>query len=215
MHLALTPEQKTSLSITLAAFLLIIIGLVISYSMSTPVLIAVAILAGAIGGLGHEFVQSGGTITFFKVKEDGVYLGSMAGIVIGAMAGLLFIRSFTPPVDVNILLVESLLAGLGFKGVAEAVGGQITPQGRESLVIENVNYDVSGSMLEVTLRNTGSITIKIQKIYVATRMFDRNEPVQPTDPYTTSVSVAGLSLTPETRKIRVVTSRGSEQERSF
>jgi len=215
MYLALTPEQKTSLSITLGAFLIIILGLVFAYSASPPVMIAVTILAGAIGGLGHEFVQSGGTISFFKVKDDGVYLGSMAGIVIGAIAGLLFIRSLTPPVDVNALLVESLLAGLGFKGIAEAIGGQITPQGRESFIIENVNYDSATSTVEVTVRNLGTVTINVQRIYVAKKMFDLSEPVQPSDPYTTSLSVAGIGLTPENRKVRVVTARGSEQQNSF
>lgn len=215
MQLGINPEQKTSLTITLGAFLVIIVGLVFSYSSSPPVTIAIAILAGAIGGLGHEFVQSGGTISFFKVKEDGVYLGSMAGIVIGAIAGLLFIRALAPPVDVNILLVESLLAGLGFKGVAEAIGGQISPQGRESYIIENIYLDSANSRLEVTIRNSGNITINIQKVYIASKTFDQNAPVQPSDPHTFVINVTGITFTPENRKVRVVTARGAEQERSF
>ena len=40
----------------------------------------------------HEFAQSGGRIIFFRREQDGLYLGSHAGVVMGATAGILVIR---------------------------------------------------------------------------------------------------------------------------
>jgi len=80
--------------------------------------------AGALGGIFHEFAQSGGTIAFYTVKSDGVYLGSLSGIVIGALAGLILFAGMSSQSD-QVLLVQSILAGVGFKGVSEALGGKV------------------------------------------------------------------------------------------
>lgn len=87
-----------------------------------------AATVGALGGLAHEFAQSGGKILFFSKKADGFYLGSVAGMVLGAVAGILVARVLfsDPPATMTAaqLSYEAFIAGLGLKGVAEAAGGQ-------------------------------------------------------------------------------------------
>ncbi len=103
-------------------------------SMAADNYIWLAISMGAIGGLVHEFFQSGGKILFFKPADDGVYLGSVAGMILGAVAGILYVRGelgnlTNPATDVNQqqLAIDLFLAGLGLKGVAEAAAGhQVT-----------------------------------------------------------------------------------------
>jgi hypothetical protein len=103
-------------------------------------------LAGAVGGLGglaHEFAQSGGKVRFFKKCEDGYYMGSVSGMFLGAIAGLLVVRglfevSSTEGVGsagsalsdrghVIQIWYEAFFAGLGLKGVTEALGGKAVP----------------------------------------------------------------------------------------
>ena len=88
-----------------------------------------AFSVGGLGGLAHEFVQSGGQILFVARKEDGIYLGSIAGVVLGAVAGILAVRGLaadpsTLKSGVLSLIFEVFMAGLALKGVAEAAGGQ-------------------------------------------------------------------------------------------
>ncbi len=88
------------------------------------------VLAASMGGLGgifHEIAQSGGRILFFQRNKDGVYLGSAAGIALGAVAGILVIKSNitggVPLVSTFDLLFNTFVAGLAFKGVTEAATG--------------------------------------------------------------------------------------------
>jgi len=90
-----------------------------------------AVAVGGLGGLAHEVAQSGGKILFFKREMDGMYLGSLAGVILGAVAGLLAVRGLivnpvAQPGAIQ-LIYESFLAGLALKGVAEAAGGQAVP----------------------------------------------------------------------------------------
>src|SRR5947208_1039292 len=72
---------------------LTLIAIIVAWiSVSTRNYILVAVSMGALGGLVHEFAQSGGKILFFKKQEDGFYLGSISGMVLGAVAGILVIR---------------------------------------------------------------------------------------------------------------------------
>ena len=102
-------------------------------------MIWLAVAVGGLGGVAHEFVQSRGKILFFKRAEDGIYLGTIAGVVLGAVAGLLAVQGIlihsappagaqtplpVPPTDAIQLIYTSFLAGLALKGVAEAAGGQ-------------------------------------------------------------------------------------------
>jgi hypothetical protein len=95
-------------------------------------------LAAAVGGLGglvHEFAQSGGRIVFFQQNRDGLYLGSLAGVVLGAVAGILVIRGHligsdpgaAPLGSVTQLSYECFFAGLALKGVSEAASGTVVP----------------------------------------------------------------------------------------
>lgn len=88
-------------------------------------LLVVAISVAAIGGFVHEIVQSGGSVAYPQSKADGLYLGSISGLVFGAVAGLLAVQSIDPNVPVGISFVSQMFfAGLALKGVAEAAGGQ-------------------------------------------------------------------------------------------
>lgn len=55
-------------------------------------IIWLGIAAGGIGGLVHEFGQSGGKLLFFKRAEDGVYLGALAGMFMGMVVGALAVQ---------------------------------------------------------------------------------------------------------------------------
>jgi hypothetical protein len=90
---------------------------------------------GGLGGLAHEIAQSGGKIMFFQKHQDGMYLGSLAGIVLGAVAGILVIRghliagSAGPTFSGGTIQLEYEIfsAGLALKGVTEAAGGKPVP----------------------------------------------------------------------------------------
>ena len=94
-------------------------------------IIWLGIAAGGIGGLAHEFGQSGGKILFFRRAADGIYLGAFAGMFMGMVAGALSVQGLfnqAPSTAQRPLAVEAFytafLAGLALKGFAEAVGGQ-------------------------------------------------------------------------------------------
>lgn len=95
-------------------------------------IIWLGIAAGGVGGLVHEFGQSGGKILFLKREEDGIYLGAFAGMFMGMIAGALSVQGLfnqtAATTTQSPLAVEALytafLAGLALKGFAEAVGGQ-------------------------------------------------------------------------------------------
>ena len=55
-------------------------------------IIWLGIAAGGIGGLVHEFGQSGGKLLFFEHEEDGIYLGALAGMFIDMVVGALAVQ---------------------------------------------------------------------------------------------------------------------------
>ncbi len=117
-------------SIAGTVVLTIIAIIVANTSIKTENYFLLAISMGALGGLLHEFAQSGGKILFFKKGEDGFYLGSVAGMVLGIIAAILMIKGRlsvleNPSMDVDVydLSIDFFLAGLGLKGVAEAASG--------------------------------------------------------------------------------------------
>lgn len=115
------------------------IGLAVLASLSAQRgwLIWLAVSVGGLGGLAHEIAQSGGKIFFFERKLDGIYIGTLAGAVLGAVAGLLAIRGLivNPEGQLNVtqLIYEAFIAGMAMKGVTEAAGGQAIPPGSESV----------------------------------------------------------------------------------
>ena len=86
----LTETERLSIILTLALTLIAII--VSSISIVTRNYFLLAISMGSIGGLVHEFVQSGGKILFIKKQDDGFYLGSISGMFLGSVAGVLVIK---------------------------------------------------------------------------------------------------------------------------
>ncbi|MDP3779277.1 MAG: hypothetical protein Q8R30_04520 [bacterium] len=122
---ALTHLERCSIitTIVLVPFLAILAGVSAHYQWW----LVLAASMGGLGGIAHEIAQSGGKILFFQRNKDGVYLGSAAGIVLGAVAGILIIRGYLPAdaplVSATQLSYEIFLAGLGFKGMAEAATG--------------------------------------------------------------------------------------------
>lgn len=86
---------------------------------------------GALGGIGHEFAQSGGRIVFIQRRGDGLYLGSLTGAVLGAVAGLLMIRGYLTPgipaIPYGQVAYETFTSGLALKGVVEALTDKPAP----------------------------------------------------------------------------------------
>lgn len=121
----LTDLERHSLRIVLLCMAACVAAAVVGSVFEWWLVLAVGM--GALGGLIHEIAQSGGKILFFQRHEDGLYLGAVAGIVLGAIAGMLMVRgSLASPAaaDAVELTYESLIAGLGLKGVIEAAGGR-------------------------------------------------------------------------------------------
>lgn len=84
-----------------------------------------AVCIGAIGGFVHEIAQTGGSIAYPVMKSDGVYLGAVSGLLFGGIAGLLAVQNIPAGTTIGpSTLIQTFFAGLGLKGVAEAVGGQ-------------------------------------------------------------------------------------------
>jgi hypothetical protein len=130
-------------------------------SHSSGWIIWLGLAAGGLGGILHEFAQSGGKLLLTKREADGIYLGSLTGMLLGMLAGVLAVQGLfssspspantaappaasvsisavsaptpqapnsepppsQPPVAIQ-ALYTALLAGLGLKGIAEAVTGQ-------------------------------------------------------------------------------------------
>jgi hypothetical protein len=108
-------------------------------SLSSPRAIWLAVAVGGLGGLAHEIAQSRGTVLIVERRADGIYLGTIAGIILGGVAGLLAAKAFlitppTPAPTVMQLIYESFIAGLALKGITEAAGGQPVgpPSGAQS-----------------------------------------------------------------------------------
>ena len=109
------------LSIVAVAFF-IAVGLVTAYLW--PHAFFVAISAGALGGLAHEIVQSGGKYILPTTDATGNFcLGGLIGIITGGIAGLLTYQGLLGTVSVTVsakLAVAALIAGLAVKGIADA-----------------------------------------------------------------------------------------------
>jgi hypothetical protein len=137
---AAQPDPLTSLDIWSIIITLVAgVGLIILAYISAGRgwWIGLAVSVGGLGGLVHEIAQSGGKILFFERKLDGIYIGSAAGAVLGAVAGLLAIRGLiinpSTPTTATQLVYEAFLAGMALKGVVEAAGGQAIPPGSDSV----------------------------------------------------------------------------------
>jgi len=105
-------------------FATVIVGLI----FETDLLIT-SIVAAAIGGFFHEIVQSGGSVAYPQLKQDGLYFGSLTGLIFGGIAGMLAVQALpaNPTVGPG-FIPQMFFAGLALKGVAEAPGALLKPQ---------------------------------------------------------------------------------------
>lgn len=132
--LANTSELSRSdvASIIVTVVLLVILSTIAVVSHNKHHVLPLAVSVGGIGGLIHEIAQSRGRILFFQRFQDGIYLGSVAGVVLGAVAGVLAVRGYVAngaaTIDTTQIAYEIFLAGLALKGVVEAAGGNAVPR---------------------------------------------------------------------------------------
>ena len=121
-------------SIIATVVLGVVLALVALLSYRNQSLLVLAFSVGGLGGLVHEIAQSRGKILFFQRHADGLYLGTISGVILGAVAGILVIRGYLTgdAATTNATFVqmsyETFIAGLALKGVAEAAGTGGTQQ---------------------------------------------------------------------------------------
>jgi hypothetical protein len=144
-------EWLTSENKALALTIIAVVGSGSLALIPTSIFIQ-AVAAGSLGGLIHEIAQSQGKIFFPKKMEDGLYLGSLTGMILGAVSGLMVIQGFLPQSQVcsseiasdlkeciqfqkqgkqvpnDRLILEIFLAGMALKGIAEAAVGTQVPK---------------------------------------------------------------------------------------
>ncbi len=110
--------------LSISAFIALLVVALMAAYLSPPHAFILAITAGAIGGLAHEIVQSGGKYILPNSDDNGNFcLGGLIGIVTGGVAGLLMYQGLMGSAPVNIDMkpvVEALVAGIALKGIADA-----------------------------------------------------------------------------------------------
>ena len=124
--MTLTRLDYISIAVTVVAA--VICGIVAAWFQDNPFVFAAAL--GALGGLFHEFFQSGGRVLFFERKADGMYLGSLAGMLMGAVAAMALAKGFNASAagaSLQNLGYEAFMAGVTLKGISEAASGQSQP----------------------------------------------------------------------------------------
>ena len=124
----LTPGELWAVRATAVLALAFIVAAFFSYEKSPLVL---AISLGCLGGLMHELAQSGGKILFFARRDDGLYLGGVAGMMLGGVTGLIAAHAVQAqnPVEYQNLAYEAFMAGVGMKGLVEAATGSAVAPG--------------------------------------------------------------------------------------
>jgi len=120
---SLSPVERLSVMATAVLAVVALVSASVAYAWSSTFVLAFAL--GSIGGLVHELFQSGGKILFFVKKEDGLYMGALAGMVLGGVSGIIAARSIMPvdAAQLQSLAYDTFLAGVGMKGLAEAAAG--------------------------------------------------------------------------------------------
>lgn len=129
---AWTTEEKY----TIVANIVLLVGLVaiLNWALNHGSFWWVAIGAGGLGGLIHELAQSKGKILFIKKYDDGVYLGSISGIILGLVAGILMLQNqITSDQTIETAKLtkatfDAFIAGLALKGVVDATSSEPVPQ---------------------------------------------------------------------------------------
>jgi hypothetical protein len=79
----------------------------------------IPVLAGGLGGFIHDIAKNKGIITLPKRINNELYLGSLLGILLGAVCGLLAIP--TAGAGTEKVASVAFFSGIGFKGLGEAI----------------------------------------------------------------------------------------------
>ena len=121
----LSPAQIASV----ITFVLIVGLSVLSYEAKYA--LPMVVLAGAIGGLLHEIVQSQGKYILPNTDATGNFcLGGLIGIITGVVAGFILYQGLNATSAATVsgmLFAEAFLAGLAAKGVADAINPPTQP----------------------------------------------------------------------------------------
>ena len=128
---AWSSEQKYSV----LANIVLLIGLVVvlNWASNNGSFWWIAVSAGGLGGLVHELAQSKGKMLFIKKYEDGIYLGSISGIILGVVAGILLLQNqITSDQTIEAAKLtkatfDAFIAGLALKGVVDATSSEPVP----------------------------------------------------------------------------------------
>jgi hypothetical protein len=131
----LDKDDLAAMIVTVVLLIALIVLAWLSYDNDWK--LGLALSVGGVGGLIHEIAQSGGKFLLVQKKEDGLYLGSYSGVILGAVAGILTLRGLLNGDGADAtnnlkVVIEVFLAGLALKGVVEAAGGKDVPEKSES-----------------------------------------------------------------------------------
>ncbi len=115
-------SQGAAQILSIAIFIAVIVfSLAAYYYIKRPFWVAIS--AGALGGLVHEMVQSGGKYVLPNTDENGDFmLGGLVGLLAGGIAGVLTYEALlgTTPIPFPAIAVTAFLAGAAVKGIADA-----------------------------------------------------------------------------------------------
>ncbi len=139
MNNNVTEEQKNSdkwtpiVSVVANIVILVIFGGILMWALNNQNISLLAVSAGGLGGLVHEFAQSKGKILYIQSYKDGLYLGSISGIILGAVAGVLLLQNLitgetTGTTNLAKASFDAFVAGLALKGIVEATTSNPQPQ---------------------------------------------------------------------------------------
>lgn len=126
----MSKKNRNNIILTLACLVGLMLLTLVSVEKNFIFIFAASV--GGIGGLLHEIAQSGGKIFLPRSEKDGLYLGAFSGIVLGAVSGFLLLKGVIdletlPSENINYFTVgyETFVAGLGLKGLSEALGTKV------------------------------------------------------------------------------------------
>jgi uncharacterized membrane protein len=118
----LTDPKNRGYIATIIAIVIVVAIALLSNGIWNTLLITV-VCVGAIGGLAHELVQSGGKYMLPAEDATGnLCLGGLVGLVEGGIAGVILMQGQTAAVaGSQSLFISAFLAGLALKGVSDSV----------------------------------------------------------------------------------------------
>jgi hypothetical protein len=120
------PSLKAGLTVSLV-LLAVLLGISF-FAAAQHLWVLLAGCLGALGGLAHELTQSQGRFIVPRPNEDGVYLGTLMGLVLGAVAGIVAAPTFLNNPTAYTVGFGTFFAGLGVKGAADAALGTAVTQ---------------------------------------------------------------------------------------